>query len=477
VLDRPMQRRARASAGIIGAMTERTAPDPGAIACPFVAFEGDRDERSDRADHRHRCYAEVRPAPRAAAHQDAYCLSAGFAACPSFQDWARREAARARVAAASPVVDEDLAGLVRGSSDRRARADAADVDDARDGESAERDDDAEPAERDADAEGDAGAAGLAAWTGRPGDAGPDVDESPARNPQRDWAAPPPWVVPGAPSSGGPAAPGFLTPRRRRAPGDTPETEATGLSGSRWLRDVLPGETLGDEVPDPRQPGVADRDPGRSMADDRAARERVTRLRPDRAGAALPDGNAAVADPGPGGTRPPRRSASLRTRPALLDTHRPPIERDTAGPAWERPRRHEAFPTLKTRMRLPSLSRLTLATLALLVAAIVLFAAPFLVRFLGSSSSGGGDAIATPRPTLAPSVSVAPTDSPVPTPQVYVVKAADTISTIAAKLGLTMQELLTANPQVKDPNKIAIGDQLIIPVAAPSEIINGASPSP
>jgi len=127
------------------------------------------------------------------------------------------------------------------------------------------------------------------------------------------------------------------------------------------------------------------------------------------------------------------------------------------------------------MRLPSLSRLTLATLALIVAAIVLFSAPFMVKFLGGG--GGGDAIATPSPTPASTVSLAPIESPTPTARVYVVKATDTISSIASKLGLTTAELLAANPQVKNPDKIAIGDVLTIPTAAPSEIISGASPSP
>ena len=78
-------------------MTERVLPlADGASACPFVAFEDDRDERATVPDHRHRCYAEPRPAPRALAHQEAYCLSSAFPVCPIFQDWARREAARAR---------------------------------------------------------------------------------------------------------------------------------------------------------------------------------------------------------------------------------------------------------------------------------------------------------------------------------------------------------------------------------------------
>jgi hypothetical protein len=78
-------------------MTERGLPIvDGAPACPFVAFEDDRDARASIPDHRHRCYAEARPAPRALAHQEAYCLSSAFPVCPTFQDWARREAARSR---------------------------------------------------------------------------------------------------------------------------------------------------------------------------------------------------------------------------------------------------------------------------------------------------------------------------------------------------------------------------------------------
>ena len=49
-------------AGIIGGMTDRGLPTAdGSPACPFVAFEDDRDERADRPDHRHRCFAEAVP--------------------------------------------------------------------------------------------------------------------------------------------------------------------------------------------------------------------------------------------------------------------------------------------------------------------------------------------------------------------------------------------------------------------------------
>src|SRR5512132_4456158 len=79
-------------------------------ACPFVALELDRDRRADKPDYRHRCYAEPTPQPRAIAHQQAYCLSADFTACPIFQGWATR-------AAAQPVpVPEGYEGRGAGST-------------------------------------------------------------------------------------------------------------------------------------------------------------------------------------------------------------------------------------------------------------------------------------------------------------------------------------------------------------------------
>jgi LysM repeat protein len=86
--------------------------DGGPAACPFVAFEDDRDHRSDAPDYRHRCFAAPEPEPRAFPHQERYCLAAGFAACPVFLDWARQEAAgvksSAAPVAATVVEDEEL---------------------------------------------------------------------------------------------------------------------------------------------------------------------------------------------------------------------------------------------------------------------------------------------------------------------------------------------------------------------------------
>jgi nucleoid-associated protein YgaU len=80
---------------------EPTTPfDVGPSACPFVAFEDDRDHRSNSPDYRHRCFAAPEPEPRAFPHQERYCLAADFARCPVFLDWARQEAAGVKVAGA-----------------------------------------------------------------------------------------------------------------------------------------------------------------------------------------------------------------------------------------------------------------------------------------------------------------------------------------------------------------------------------------
>ena len=75
--------------------------EDGPGACPFVAFEDDRDHRSNSPDYRHRCFAAAEPEPRAFPHQERYCLSAGFPSCPVFLDWARQEAAAVKAAGAA----------------------------------------------------------------------------------------------------------------------------------------------------------------------------------------------------------------------------------------------------------------------------------------------------------------------------------------------------------------------------------------
>ena len=54
---------------------------------------------------------------------------------------------------------------------------------------------------------------------------------------------------------------------------------------------------------------------------------------------------------------------------------------------------------------------------------------------------------------------------------YTVVARDTLEKIARKYGVTVADILAVNPQITNPNKIAIGDVIVIPTARAS-----ASPS-
>ena len=162
----------------------------------------------------------------------------------------------------------------------------------------------------------------------------------------------------------------------------------------------------------------------------------------------------------------------------------PVPRDPSelfGPAWERPRRHEAYPSLRTRVGLASLrgmSSLALATIALVVAAAFLFVVSPMIFGLGKDRTPAAEV--SPSPSLgasaAPSESPVPTLAPAPTPIVYAVKAGDTLSKIAAKFGVTVKDILKANPQIKNQNAIQIGDPITIPVSPGGSSVSGASPS-
>ena len=409
-------------------MTERGLPIvDGAPACPFVAFEDDRDERSSSPDHRHRCYAETQPAPRALAHQEAYCLSSAFPVCPTFQDWARREAARARADAAGPAPTRDA-----------------------------------PTDADAAAAAAAGA-GLSASQ---------------RNPPRNWAAPPPWM---SRKGGSQAASEQLwaedddfddadadapivaqVPRRGRglsgsyadrvaSDADPGAAAAGGAGGADVMPGGLPDEGDVDDDIDDLEPRRADA-PAPAYPEDAMPRRFRHRDR-DAAGAAAATAGAAAGSgaASAGGTAPGR-------------------ERHSRGPApeWERAKPMEAYPTLRSR-RLPELAipPILVAVVAIALAAAVLFALPGLLGF-GNPSAGGSQSPSTPAGTLLPSLP--PTPIPQATPVVYVVQSGDTLSRIAGRFGITLADLIAANTEtLPDPDKLQIGDRLVIPVPQPSEL--------
>ena len=430
--------------GIIARMTDRDRPTmEGSPACPFIAYEDERDERSSEPDHAHRCYAEVRPAPRALAHQEAYCLSSAFPVCPTFQAWARREAAQARSAASASAAATAAGGAVAGGAAAARPPEPAPepvppagarVND----ESAYRSDDLPDEGR--------------APSGDP-EGFDDPDDPPAqRNPPRDWAAPPPWAAGAAGasaagrSSGEP--PDFLAPR---------STEGQGLAGSAADR-LATGAPIEDPRPVPR--AVPSNAPA-SPAD------------PELAG--LVGGAAAVSRYGSEPAVPPARPGK---RPAVSSTRDKPVDRTPmqTGPSWESPRRYEAYPTIKTRTGMPDIPRVALIAGALAIAALALF---FLPALLGIGSDDGDGPSASPSASVAPETAEpSPTEPPAPTAQVYVVVGGDTFTKIANKFGLTVEALKAANPDIKDINKISVGDDIVIPVVIPDEVTDpSAEPSP
>jgi LysM domain len=406
-------------------------------ACPFVAFDDDRDERATVPDHRHRCYAELRPAPRALAHQEAYCLSSAFPVCPTFQDWARREAARAQDAAAGAAAVAAAAAAEGSPSVPPSTPLAMAIDDDADAGAAPADEPDEVSELDEVAAGasasdaDGPARSIDDGELRHDDAGPD-DGGPRRNPPRDWSAPPPWLASSEAGRSMPAdPPDFLAGR---------SDPARGLAGS--AADLLAGGSPPRAVPPQARPAPPPDPPPHAPAE------------PDVEERDLP------------------RPAVPSRRPRAYDQH---LGGPSTGPDWERPRRYEAYPTIKTRMSLPSIPRLAGMAAAIALAAVALF---FLPALLGLGANDEPTASRSPSP--APSRSIAPTEPPAATPIVYIIKKGDTLSKIAVAHGISLEELRAANPTIKDPNLIKEGQQITIPAPAPSipdEFGGSAAPSP
>ena len=81
---------------------------------------------------------------------------------------------------------------------------------------------------------------------------------------------------------------------------------------------------------------------------------------------------------------------------------------------------------------------------------------------------------TPTPTPIPPVPTptpTPPPSPNPTPNcpggyLYTVTRGDTMSGIAQRFDLSMQDLLRANPQLPDPSRLNVGDRICIPLPIP-----------
>src|SRR5579862_479180 len=443
-------------------MAERGLPMvDGPVACPFVAFADERDERSTTPDHRHRCYAESTPAPRALAHQEAYCLSSAFPVCPTFQDWARREAATAQAREPAPVAGQAIPGL----ADERPTADA-DLEE------------------------------------------PVYEDRPRRPNQRNWASPPPWVAGQPDPSGHPAGTsadaadaGLAAGAAGAAAAGAAAAGAAAASGGRTPGGGLSG-SFADRLATPPEPPARQRTPvwrandgwddeiepidAGGTAEHGAASGAPA---PEAAGMAGMAAAAAMAAGGSAGSGPlpdqaPAASSGERSGPmpgrrrersdvGADDGGHGPDER-YQGPSWERPARLETFPSLRSR-RMPALGlpKVALAGIVILLASAFLFFLPGLLG-LGSSPSGASPSPSSAAAASSAPASLEPTAIPAPTQQVYIVQSGDTMSKIAKKFSIPLQTLINANPQLKNPNVLKIGDQIIIPVPTASEL-PGSSP--
>jgi hypothetical protein len=145
--------------------------------------------------------------------------------------------------------------------------------------------------------------------------------------------------------------------------------------------------------------------------------------------------------------------------------RAPSSGGREAPSWVEPRRYEAYPEIKSRTALPGLPRLGIMAAALAIAALALFFLPSVLDIFSGGPGGTGSGGESPGPSApVESVVPSPTVPAAPTPQVYVVRSGDTMSKIADRFNVSVDELIAANADaIKDPDKISIGDQIIIPV--------------
>jgi hypothetical protein len=533
------------------AMTERQGFDETPTACPFLAFEDDRDFRSDRPDHRHRCFAEARPAPRAIAHQELFCVGGAFAQCPTFLEWAAREAAVVkRPSVRRPAPPPAATGVSRAAAVAGPATAPPPPSRSRDWLApppwlaAEHATDDIPAEADL-ASADGHGPGLFGEieppmdpTGAPGGSAPTGREPASASPgsppgratavpaaQADEVAPPPFLAgrsrPAPPSdrAGGgypssvaaaASAAGAAGGAGAAAHGAASGAGAAGLDDDDDLANLLGtgARTLGAQVAPsstgrppsaaaisgssraPYSPYTTSRDdalrlesddaddmyddaldygvPGADEEIAAAAAARIARAKAESGSA--PAGSSRFSVPGR-----KQSTGSGQARPL------PQRAADPSAPAWERPRRFEAYPAIKSERRMPGVPKVAIWAGLLALAAVALFLIPPLL--LGG---GGGGASASPTPSgtevASDAPSPSPTKAPEPTPTTYAVKSGDTLSGIAAKYKVTVDDLLAANPDLKDPNQLQIGDKIVIPLPPSQTIPDGgtipdASPSP
>lgn len=436
-------------------MAASGSPFPSPRACPFVALELDRDRRSERPDYRHRCFAEPAPAPRSIAHQEAFCLSPNFAACPIFQDWAVRAAAAPVGARAGTPVGQTTAAASVGAAGAMA--------------------DVEPQ-----------AAGDQPGTEPPLTAAPRVE--PAAAPVQQVAEPPGDAAPVIePPIGEP--PLVQPPPVERETIRTPDRSAWGGVSEGKQLSVFSGagEAADDEEPRSSmgQPDAGYAEPPDLPLPHTPPDYVAPPSRPEPAARQTSAEDAAVPAFLAGRASRPAGATSPATSPPQAPRVSERVTRDEVVPSWDIDGRYGAVRAEEPR---GGGSRLDNVLTAIAVVAILLLGVAGVI-FLPGLLAGGGPGrtpgasfvASSARPTavasVAPSASVAatvapPTEAstvrpsvsagPVGSPRYYRVRVGDSLASIAARFRITIEELFAANPDIVDPNYVQVGQMIIIP---------------
>jgi nucleoid-associated protein YgaU len=129
---------------------------------------------------------------------------------------------------------------------------------------------------------------------------------------------------------------------------------------------------------------------------------------------------------------------------------------------------------RAALRLPKIPGGTRGAAALLVlAAVMLFSLPTILKGVNGFIAG---VTATPTPSASPTSDVSPSPTPTPTPEavLYRVKSGDTLGKIAEKFQVSIDVIMSANPEITSPELIRAGQEIIIPQGIPDVV---TSPSP
>jgi len=129
---------------------------------------------------------------------------------------------------------------------------------------------------------------------------------------------------------------------------------------------------------------------------------------------------------------------------------------------------------RAALRLPKIPGGTRGAAALLVlAAVVLFSLPTILKGVNGFIAG---VTATPSPSASPTSDISPSPTPTPTAEsvIYRVKSGETLGEISTRFQVSIDVIMSANPEITNPELIRAGQEIIIPQGIPDVV---TSPSP